>query len=34
MLNEGNPLSTATPRDRRVHEYTRSCLEKQGFEAP
>ena len=34
MLKEGNPLSTATPRDRLVHEYTRTCLENRGFRTP
>ncbi len=34
MLKEGNPLSTATSRDRLVYEYTQSCLQKQGFRTP
>lgn len=34
MLKEGNPLSAATPHDRLVYEYTRTCLAKQGFRIP
>ncbi len=34
MLKEGNPISTATSRDRLVHRYTQRCLENQGFGPP
>ncbi len=33
MLDEGNPLSTATPRDRLVQRHTDRCLAEQGFDA-
>ncbi len=32
MLNESNPLSTATTRDRMIHQHTQRCLERLGFD--
>lgn len=31
MMREGNPLSSATPRDRAIHQDVEACLKKRGY---